>query len=408
MKKIAVSLLALTLAVFLAVPAMAEFEPYAEVKLITGWTDIQGNDAETGEPLAAMGYTQEDDEDLAWDLCNFSVFGAKFKTGDLGGHVEFEVFGSNEGDHHDNAVEIALMYGTWDFAGGTLKVGQDYAPYTFKSAQIAPNPLVGQGLSQLAAGLGAREIDGHNRFIGYGCLWDWYEPQIELKLDNGFYVALIQPEVVDETAMAEIINLGAGAGTVTDLDADTDIPKIVVGYEYKTEGLMLEPGIAYLTTEYEDDAKNWDDDVDSWLVYLNGKVDVGPATVQGSFHYGENLGNFGLEGREALAYAMAETGGGIEDSTSYGGYIQVAFPVDPVTITLGYGYTRSETDSEAIENLFGGNDTDDQQSYFIQAKIPIADTFFIVPEISYYDMMEIGDYDEPEAWFAGIMWQMDF
>ena len=407
MKKIAVSLLALTLAVFLAVPAMAEFEPYAEVKLITGWSDIQGNDAEPGKSLGGTEYpyTQRDDEDLAWDLCNFSVFGAKFKTGDLGGHVEFEVFGSNDRDHHDNVVEIALMYGTWDFAGGTLKVGQDYAPYTFKSAQIAPNSL---GHAFSGFGLGAREIDGQNRFIGYGCLWDWYEPQIELKLDNGFYVALIQPEVMDEEDMADIINLGApGAVDAATLDVDTDIPKIVVGYEFKTEGLMLNPGFAYHICEYTDKANDWDADVDSYLLYLNTKVDVGPATLQGSFHYGENLGNFGLENREAFAYAMAETDGDIEDAVSYGGYIQVAFPVDPVTITLGYGYTRSETDSNAIETEYGG-DTDEQQSYFVQAKIPIAETFFIVPELSYFDMMDIGDYDEPEAWFAGIMWQMDF
>ena len=406
MKKIAVSLLALTLAVFLAVPAMAEFEPYAEVKLITGWSDIQGNDAEPGKSLGGTEYpyTQRDDEDLAWDLCDFSVFGAKFKTGDLGGHVEFEVFGSHDGTGaHDNAVEIALMYGTWDFAGGTVKVGQDYAPYTFKSAQIAPNPL------RQALGLAEREIDGQNRFIGYGCLWDWYEPQIELRLDNGFYVALIQPEVVDEADMADIMNSVLGPGTFQEenVDVDTDIPKIVVGYEFKTEGLMLNPGFAYHICEYTDKSNDWDADIDSYLLYLNTKVDVGPATVQGSFHYGENLGNFGLENREAFAYAMAEAGGDIEDAVSYGGYIQVAFPVDPVTITLGYGYTRSETDSNAIETEYGG-DTDEQQSYFVQAKIPIAETFFIVPELSYFDMMDIGDYDEPEAWFAGIMWQMDF
>jgi len=371
MKKIAVSLLALTLAVFLAVPAMAEFEPYGEVKLITGWLDIEGNDAEPGKSLTALGYDeQDDDEDLVWNLSNFSAFGARFKTGDLGGHVEFGLHGDEDGNH----VHIDLLYGTWDFAGGTLKVGQDYAPYTFKSAQIAWGP--------------ADEIDGENRFIGFGCLWDGYEPQIELKLENGLYVALIQPEPDGQA--------------IGNPEVNTTLPKICVGYEFKTEGLMLNPGFAYNTYEFEIDAIDEEEDIDSYLLYVNGKVDLGPASIQGSLHYGQNLGDFGLWNREDAAYAHIDANNKIEDSDCYGGYVQVAFNIDPATITLGYGYVQSEND-------VAGDDEDEQQSYFINGKIPIADTFYVVPEFSYYDQMEDANgKDEPEGWFLGLLWRMDF
>ena len=126
------------------------------------------------------------------------------------------------------------------------------------------------------------------------------------------------------------------------------------------------------------------------------------ADIQFSLHYGQNLGDFGLWNREDAAYAHIDPNNKIEDSDCYGGYLQVAFPIDPATITMGYGYVQSEND-------VSGHDEDEQQSYFIQAKIPIADTFYVVSEFSYYDQMEDanGD-DEPESWFLGLLWRMDF
>jgi hypothetical protein len=77
-------------------------------------------------------------------------------------------------------------------------------------------------------------------------------------------------------------------------------------------------------------------------------------------------------------------------------------PVDPFTITVGCGYTQSENDVM-------GPEEDEQMSYFINAKIPISDTFFVVPELSFYDQMEDANgNDEPQSWFAGLLWRMDF
>lgn len=94
-KKIAVSLLALAVALFLAVPAMADFEPYGSLRLMTGWYDYEAND--TGGA---------DDEDLAWEVSDISRFGARFKTGDLGGRVEFGIKGDGRGD---NGVYTRLL-----------------------------------------------------------------------------------------------------------------------------------------------------------------------------------------------------------------------------------------------------------------------------------------------------------
>lgn len=385
MKKIAVSLLALTLAVFLAVPATAEFKPYGSVRLLTGWWDLEANDAGPGKPLHDPDNPINDDEDLVWELSDISRFGAKFKTGDLGGRVEFGLKGDGRSN---NGVSTRLLYGTWDFGGGTLLVGQEWTPYTFTSAQIAPRYNIDGNHPT---------INSENTFIGYGCLWNSRQPQIELKLDNGFYVALIQPET-KSSVKTGLPGLAPGV----DVDEDTTIPKICIGYEFKTEGLMLSPGFGYNTYEADIDALDCSEDIDSYLFYLNGKAALGMADLQWSVHYGQNLGDFGLWNREDAAYAHIDTDGNIEDSDCYGGYLQVAFNIGPPTITLGYGYVQSEND-------VAGDDEDEQQSYFIQAKIPIADTFYVVPEFSFYDQMEDANgNDEPQAWFAGLLWRMDF
>ena len=356
MKKIGVSLLAVSLVVLFAIPALAEFDPYGSVRVGVFWSDIEYNDP-----------ADTDDADFHMPLGDFSNFGAKFKTGDLHGHVQLAL----EGDEDGNTVALELLYGTWDFGGGTLLVGQDHTPYTLVSDQVAP-------------GAEGMRYDLDNGFIGYGALWDSYQPQITLNLASGLYVSLIQPE------------LGGILGT----DNDTTIPKVCVGYKHETEGMSINVGGAYNT--YEAELPTGDEDIDSYLLYLGGTAALGMVDLQWNLHYGENLGDFGLIDREAAAMAQLDATGDIEDSDCYGGYLQIAFNVDPATITLGCGYTQSENDVL-------GNDEDEQISYFVNAKIPMADTFFVVPEFSYYDMMDnAAGNDEPETWCLGLKCQMDF
>ncbi len=377
MKKIATSVLVLTLALFLAAPAMAEVEPYGSARLLTGWYNYDSN---------VDGV--DDDNYLVWGLSDISRFGAKFKTGDLGGRVEFGFRGEG------NATYSRLLYGTWDFGGGTLLVGQDWTPYTFWSDQIAPKYDLGGD---------HMPYDAENGFIGYGCLWDSRQPQVKLKLKNGFYAALIEPATRSEQNWEDYI-WDKFAVAVPDVDVDTTMPKICVGYEFKTEGLMLNPGVVYNTYNVESDTADFDETINSWLIYVNGKAGLAMADLQWSVHYGQNPTDVGLWNREDAASAGLDADGDVENSTSYGGYLQVAFNVDPATITLGYGYVQSKNDEHPL-----GDDTDAQQSYFVNCKLPIADNFFVVPELSYYDHMDdpAGE-EEADAWYAGLLWRMDF
>ena len=357
MKKIGVSLLAVSLVVLFAIPALAEFDPFGSVRVGVFWGNIEYNDP-----------ADTDDADLHMPFGDFSNFGAEFKTGDLHGHLKLAL----EGDEDGNAVHLEELYGTWDFGGGTLLVGQDHTPYTLVSAQVAP-------------GAEGMHYDLDNGFIGFGALWDGYQPQITMEMAMGLYVSLIQPEI----------------GGIVGTDNDITLPKICVGFKHETEGMSINGGAAYNTYEAEVAAINWEEDIDSYLIYVGGTAALGMVDLQWNIHYGQNVGDFGMIDREAAAMAQVDATGGIEDSDCMGGYIQAAVKVDPATITVGAGYTQSENDVL-------GKEEDQQMSCFVNAKVPMADTFFVVPEFSFYDGMEdAAGADEPEAWYLGLKLQMD-
>lgn len=376
MKKIAISLLALTLGVCLAAPAMADFDPYGSIRLSTFWVE--------NDPSAAGA---RNDHDLWFELHDISRFGAKFKTGDIGGRVEFGLRGVGE-TGGDNAY-TRLLYGTWDFGGGTLLVGQDYPEYTFCSAQVAPRTNVTANNSA-----NPHLIDGENAMYGYGCLWEARKPQIEIKMDNGLYVELLRPER-DPRGITITTMLPGG-------ETDTTLPKMVVGYNLKTENLFLGPGVAYNRYNYESGA--FDEWIESYLIYLKGKAALGMIDLQWNLHYGQNLADFDLWGRELAAAAQYDAArNDVENSECFGGYAQVGFNIDPATITLGYGYSQSENDR------LGLGDIDEQQTCFVQSKIPIAETLFVVPEFSYYDGADDSSGNkEDDEWALGMMWRADF
>jgi len=382
MKKFGICLLALTLAVLLAAPAMAaSVTPYASMRLGTYWTNHDFNDF-TG----ARGTSEDDDGGLMIDIAGISRFGAKGQVGDIYGQVELGLHGGEntvETTDPSNGVYTRLLYGKWDFGGGTLTVGQDYTPVTYVSSQ--------QGIG-VFDDVNAQSYDLQNAFIGTGTLWDSRRPQIRLNLDNGFYFAAIQTQD------------GTPAGVVGGGDIDVMLPKIVTGFDFKTEGFYLGPGVAFNTYNYDDGV--FDDSITSWFLFMHGKVDLGAVALKFTGHYGENLGDYGISGRNnaygADASRAVVTGDDVENAACFGGWLQAAFALDPGTLTLGWGYSSSENEDV-------GDDADALMGVFVNYKIPITDIFSVTPEFDYWDGMddESGNED-PDHWALGATWQIDF
>jgi hypothetical protein len=378
MKKIAICVLALTLAVLLAVPAMAaKIEPYASMRMGTYWSHWESN-------VEGM----DNDEDLNMDLADISRFGARGQVGDIYGVVELGMRGSKNAaggyagsTGNSRNVYTRLLYGKWDFGSGDLIVGQDYTPITFPSAQQAP------GIFNL-----------QNGFIGTGCMWDRRWPQIKVNMENGLVLAAVETYAGTSVTGAE----APPAGTVAGGDYDVTIPKLYIAYDYKREGLYLSPGVGYNTYDYNDGV-SFDDTVDSYVVFLKGKWNPGSVGLQFAAHYGQNINDFGILGRPAAAGGAVDPAtGSFEDARSWGGYIQLAFKVDPTTISLGWGYANDENDAV-------GPEEDEKMGLFINCKVPIAETFFITPEFTWWDGMDNAmGVEDADSWHLGMTWQMDF
>jgi len=118
MKKLGITVLAFTLAVLLAAPAMAaSITPYASMRLGTYWVDHDFNDYNPS-------WTDDDDDgSLMIDIADITRFGAKGQVGDLYGVVEIGLVGQENYSEYtwsayggdNNAVYTRLIYGKWDF-----------------------------------------------------------------------------------------------------------------------------------------------------------------------------------------------------------------------------------------------------------------------------------------------------
>ena len=413
MKKFGICLLALTLAVLLAAPAWAaSITPYASMRMGIYWHGTDYNyDATKG---FNPSWTDDDDDGGYFEqIATISRFGAKGQVGDIFGHAELGIMADATDTEYTatgNRVYTRLLYGTWAFEGGSLTIGQDYTPVTWTSSQQGPGVFDDNN---------QQSYDMQNAFIGVGCLWDSRRPQVRVNLDNGFYLAVIQTEDSNEPASLA----PPAAPLAIDRDIDVEFPKIALGWDYKAEGIHLRPGFAYNTFNVEEisDRGTFDDDITSWLVHLHGKANVGSTTLKGTVHYGENLWNYGISGRANpwesevggvnAASAFIDSDGDVEDAECWGGFIEAAIPFDPYTLTLGWGYSSSEVDANTDNDNDGrlADNADELMGFYVNVKIPITDNFSMTPEFDYWDGMDNSEGEEdPDHWFAGITWQMDF
>ena len=198
----------------------------------------------------------------------------------------------------------------------------------------------------------------------------------------GLSIELLEPETSQ--------SLGA--------DVDTILPKVGVRYAFKADMVSVQVAGAFQTYKLESANDDLDgESINSWFLGAYAKGTFGPATVAGTAHYGANLGNHGI----AAGQAAILDGDTIEDSSQYGGWLSVAVAAGPGKATIGAGYQAEDNDTFADPNAAA--------LYFLQYNYPIAKTFFIVPEVAYFDEMDDANGDEEaDRLYVGAKWQMNF
>ena len=108
----------------------------------------------------------------------------------------------------------------------------------------------------------------------------------------------------------------AGTGTTKNF-----APKVAVGYDGKFGIVKAGGGFAYNGFSEKNAANGFSKNISSYLGYLHGVVDLNPFDLTVTAHYGQNLANMGILGRN-YSTAIA-TGTTVENAQSYGGFAQV-------------------------------------------------------------------------------------
>jgi hypothetical protein len=354
----------------LAAPAMAaDWNFYGSARFATFSVDVDPD-----EPGV------DSDTDTLWAQQGNSRIGATVKFNDeIGGAFEMsDSFGKRK------------LYGTYAFGNGAqLLIGQTYTP----SAIFASNSV----------------YDGDGDLLGIGEFYEGRLPMIQFSM-AGFKLAFISPSVTgyDETdAVTDFFEAdgvgGSGDTYEVEVDAasayDTDvtIPKIEAAYTFKADMFSVTGFAGYQTYELDGAV---DYDVDSYVVGVGVGMNFGPLFVNLGGHMGTNLGNYGAY-QPYLSDNAALGATDTIDNDGLGYLAVVGFNAsDMLTIEAGYGHEETELDNS--------NNTQEADQYYVNATINITKGFFIVPEIGMQTFSEEASPEEPEVFYFGAKWQINF
>jgi len=291
-----------------------------------------------------------DDSQMTWDLEGISRVGGRVKTGDIAGRFEY-----------GTGVNLRLLYGEWDFGGGTLLVGQAYTP-----VMICYSSQAGYG---------------DNGLWGIGDLYGGRLPQVKLKM-GGFNVAALKNS-------GQSANGGANEAMMPKLEASYNLGvgqfsvDIVGGYQ-----------------SFKDVAS--DENVASTVVGVGGGGNFGPAYVKVGVAMLTNAGDAGYSNSYKWGGSTA-TFDGTNDNKAMNIQVVAGFKAsDTMNLEAGYGSSTNEQD-------VSGAEADDVSAFYAQANITIADGFFIVPEIGMVDFgQDNTGTEEGTVTYFGAKWQMNF
>jgi hypothetical protein len=370
MKKFAIFTLAIALVCF-TVPAMADWNFYGSSRMATYWVDT-----DLGDSLLATG--DDDDNDLQWDFQGNSRIGAKAKMDSVSGQVEL---GLSDGGG-DGAVTTRLLYGTWDFGAGKLRVGKSYTP-----------------LSQFVSG---QVFAGDAGLLGNGAFYASRPGNIAL-IFGGFEVALITPTSTTISTTAA----GAAGGAFGSGDIDEYLPKIEAKFGMAFDAFSFAIRGGAQTYEVEEvtslvDGTTNDIDVTSYAIAGDMGFNFGPAYVKGAVSYTVNGGNARWTG----GAASFDGDDDVEDFDTIQATLVAGLKVsDMLSFEAGAGWRYDDPDDAPS----GRDNETTTWAFYGQSVISLAPGVYLVPEIGYYDYDESAtEADLGDQWYAGAKWQIDF
>ena len=365
MKKI----LVLVAAIFMAANsawAASDWNFYGSARVQTVYTKVE-----------TINSTTENTDLSEWLQTN-SRIGANVKASDsLKG--QFEYGASSAGN-----ASIRLLFGEWNFGGGSFLVGQDYSPCNL----IYSNSIYSMSTSS---------DDMNDR--AYGAVYSGRVAQLKLKI-GGFQVALLPVDAIYK-------NAATTTGATITTNTEIRVPAIEASYQFAKDNWQLNAFGGYQTFDV---GANYQYGIDSYIVGAGGSMTLGAAKLSAVGYIGQNSGNFIQIATNSNSLATASgvspglasyvaTTGVVTDMYCSGYQIVGAYKVNNMfTFEAGLSGARVKFDTVNATR-------DNVLAYYLQSSITLAPGVLVVPEIGMVDYRQSG---QSENTYAGAKWQISF
>lgn len=351
MKKFFVLFIAVALICAFSMPAAAMEEKTSEEQIEALMATLGGWKLYGSARMSTFRVDTGTDEDTLWDLQGNSRLGANVSHGDYGGGFEFAV-------NDESGVNTRKLFGTYNFGGGQLLVGQTYSPI---SSYFYSNQVFG----------------GDEDLLGTGQLYASRRPMIQFKT-GGFKIALVEPGVSNSLVFGN-----DPEGNPLELDVDTTFPKLEASYGFKGDMFFLDisGGIQQVETE-----GLISEDWNSWAGAVGGGFSAGPVDFKANIMYAENGGLYGVYS-PWISLAPGYDGS-VVDNEAMGYMGVVTFNAnDMLAFEVGGGYRDVEL----------GDLEDNVSSFYVNSVIKFLPNVFIVPEIG---IIEIDSENDNRTYFG--------
>jgi len=348
MKKLFVLLAAVAFVVAFTAPTFAsEWSFYGSARMHMFWEDRDLGDGLVGG--------DDTDFDLDHKLQGNARIGANVKvTDNLVGRFEY-----------GSGPNLRILWGEYDFGGFKLGVGQHYTPLNFLYSNQA--------------------WDGDYGLLFSGGVYNGRRGMVRGKFGGLEVAAVATPTLTLD-------------GYAVD-DTDIVIPNLQAKYSFKIAGLSLDLAGGYQTYKVVDNADN-DEDVNSYIVAIGGRYNMGPFLIGANYWMGQNVGNMGMT-NDSFSEASWD-GTDVLDNDGWGWILYGSFTLsDMLAFEAGYSMNNFDLDDAAKD--------DDESMWYIQANIAFAKGVFIVPEIGQANYGDAPDgSDEGSLTYYGLKWQINF
>ncbi len=371
MRKYLVILLVAALAIFGAYVPQANaadgITPYVNYQSWTGW------DHRSKEIMGANGKA---DYDFTHNLVGTGATNMGLNAEKNNVKMKAEL--GPRGTQWDGAnnIRIRHFYITYKIGEVEMLCGQTGSPYA------NPNP---------------NDVANGDIMVTSGTSFDYWTQQLRFTA-FGAYINIMRPVtylIVGSNYPGPAPAAATYGYPASNNNLDYVYPKLAAGYTFKTDMFSIAANGVFQQLKYDDKATGGASTMDgakltSYLVNFIFKGNFGPASVNVSGFYGQNIGNMGFfscnggtsgaPNYSNFARANATTDG-YENTKSMGGNVGAGFKVGIAKIDVGVGYESDKNDMYTTAK----SKKDDSLTYFVACAFAVEQNFWIVPEVKQYD-----------------------